>query len=225
LVSAVTGYFEGKFNVFGAFANQYWFLDDQLGKRFSINELAIKRYACCAFLHPGLDGLEKIMAENGLQAEEIEAIRLRFPSSGVALIDNNPLRSHCGQYIIPIYALERKIIIDDILIDRRGEPAIDMLSRKVQVLGDDELDPEFPDRYTTIIEVDSRGQTYKQLVRYAKGCPENPLTKSELQEKFQKLAGSVIETKVNELVEAVNSCVSASSIDHLVDLQLLTRTI
>jgi 2-methylcitrate dehydratase PrpD len=86
-------------------------------------------------------------------------------------------------------------------------------------LGDDELDPEFPDRYTTIIEVDSRGQTYKQLVRYAKGCPENPMTESELQEKYRKLAGSVIENnRVNELLEAVKTSATASPIDHLVNL-------
>lgn len=213
--------FEGKFNIFGAFAENpnIEFLTDQLGKRFSINELAVKRYACCAFLHPGLDGLDKILVENEIHANEIEAIRLRFPRSGVALIDNNPLRSHCGQYILPIYVLERKIIIDDILIDRRSEPAIDDLSRKVQVLGDDELDHEFPDRYTTIVEVDTRGQTIKQMVRYAKGCPENPLTEDELQAKFRKLSGSVRENKkVEELLEVIKTCASAPSIDGLVNL-------
>ena len=194
--------FEGKFNILNAFSDESRpdLLTERLGKRFMINELAIKRYACCAFLHPGLDGLEQILTAQNLQANEIDAIRLRFPRSGVALIDNNPLRSHCGQYILPIYALERKIIIDDILTDRRNEPAISSLSQKVQVLGDDELDREFPDRYTTHIEVDSRGHTFSQLVRYAKGCPENPLTIDELEAKFRRLAGTVIE---NEEVETV----------------------
>ena len=36
--------------------------------------------------------------------------------------------------------------------------AIAELSRKVQVPGDDGLDPEFPQRYTSIIEVDARGE-------------------------------------------------------------------
>ena len=213
--------FEGKFNIFGAFSDDPRpnVLVDRLGERFSINELAIKRYACCAFLHPGLDGLDEILAEQDLQAEDIDAIRLRFPSSGVALIDNNPLRSHCGQYILPIYVLERKIIIDDILVDRRSEPAIAMLSQKVQVLGDGELDHEFPDRYTTIIEVDSRGTTFSRLVRFAKGCPEDPLTPSELEIKFRKLAGTVAdESRVDGLIDAVRQCAAHPYIDPLVAL-------
>jgi len=213
--------FEGKFNIFGAFSAkpQLPFLTDQLGKRFSINELAIKRYACCAFLHPGLDGLDEILVENELHAGEIDAIRLRFPSSGVALIDNNPLRSHCGQYILPIYALEHKIIIDDILVDRRSEAAIEALSQKVQVLGDEGLDHEFPDRYTSIIEVDAHNTTYSRLVRFAKGCPENPLSVSELETKFRKLAGTVVnESRVESLIDMVAQCATTHNIDQLVAL-------
>jgi 2-methylcitrate dehydratase PrpD len=213
--------FEGKFNIFGAFSGtpRMEQLTTGLGERFLISELAIKRYACCAFLHPGLDGLDEILVEQDLQADDIDAIRLRFPRSGVALIDNNPLRSHCGQYILPIYALERKIIIDDILIDRRGEPAIAALGEKVDVLGDDRLDSEFPERYTTIIEVDSGGSTLDRRVPYAKGCPENPLALDELEAKFRWLAGTVVdEQRVEAIVGAVRDIAQAPSLDHLADL-------
>jgi 2-methylcitrate dehydratase PrpD len=210
--------FEGKFNIFGAFSDQPRLdqLTSRLGERFLINELAIKRYACCAFLHPGLDGLDEILVAQGLEAEEIDAIRLRFPRSGVALIDDNPLRSHCGQYILPIYALERKVIIDDILIDRRTEPPIAALSAKTQVLADDGLDPEFPERYTTIIEVDSRGSTFSRRVPYAKGCPENPLTDDEVDAKFRWLAGTVRDDQpVEAFIDSVRSIAATPSVKGL----------
>lgn len=207
--------FEGKFNIMAAFGDppDLSQLTDGLGRRFLINELAIKRYACCAFLHPGLDGLGEIMTENNLRAGDITAMRLRFPRSGVKLIDNNPLRSHCGQYVLPIYALERKVVIDDILIDRRSEPAIDALSRLVQVPGDDGLDPEFPERYTSIMEVDARGQTFSKRVVYAKGCAENPLTVRELEAKFRALAGSVASPQaVERLLDAIRSIAAAPTV-------------
>lgn len=213
--------FEGKFNILDALGDppNVRELTENLGERFLIDELAIKRYACCAFLHPGLDGLDEILVEHNLQADDIDAIRLRFPRSGVALIDNNPLRSHCGQYILPIYALERKIIVDDILIDRRGEPAIAALSEKVQVLGDDELDTQFPERYTTIIEVDSGGSTFTRCVPFAKGCPENPLTTAELEAKFRWLAGTVTDKKREQkIIDSTRSIVSSPSVDELVSL-------
>lgn len=210
--------FAGKFNIFGAYADtpRPEELTVDLGERFLINELAIKRYSCCAFLHPGLDALDQIFTEDDLQPDEITAIRLRFPRSGVALIDNNPLRSHCGQYILPIYALEQKVIIDDILHDRRGEPALADLTAKVQVLGDDELDAEFPERYTTIVEVDTGRGTLSRRVAYAKGCPENPLSGHELEAKFKTLAGTVLDERgVEQVINAVRDITSAGSVDAL----------
>ena len=213
--------FEGKFNLLTAMGvnPDPAQLTVGLGHRFLIDELAIKLYSCCAFLHPGLDGLEAIMSEQGLAAGEIDAIRLRFPRSGAKLIDNNPLRSHCGQYILPIYALERKIVIDDILVDRRHEPAIASLSQRTQVLADDGLDPEFPARYTTIIEVDCHGRTLSKRVPYAKGCPENPLAPAELESKFRTLASSVADQgSVNAIVDVVQGIAEAPSVAPLVAL-------
>lgn len=213
--------FEGKFNLFGAFADAPRLdeLTAGLGQRFLVDELAIKRYACCAFLHPGLDGFDEILAEQQLGAGDITAIRLRFPRSGVALIDNNRLRSHNGQYILPIYALERKVLIDDILFDRRGEPAIAALTARTQVLADDDLNPEFPERYTTLVEVDARGQTFTRKVTYAKGCPENPLTPTELEAKFRMLASSVVSAeRVEGIIQTVRGVASAPLVESLTAL-------
>ena len=213
--------FDGKFNVldaFGEMPNRGELVDD-LGERFLINELAIKRYASCAFTHPGLDGLDEIMAEQQLTAGDIEAIRLRFPRSGVKLIDNNHLRSHNAQYVLPIYALEGKVGIDDILYDRRGEPAIAAMTAKVQVFADDELDLEFPDHYTSIVEVDSRGSTYTRRITYAKGCPENPVSAADVESKFRWLAGSIADsTRVDQIMETVYSISTATTVDDLIGL-------
>jgi 2-methylcitrate dehydratase PrpD len=213
--------FDGKFNVFGAYADtpRPERLTEQLGKNFLINELAIKRYACCAFLHPGLDGLDEILVEHNLPASEVDAIRLRFPSSGVALIDDNPLRSHNAQYILSIYTLERKVIIDDILLDRRPEPAIANILDKVSVFGDDDLDSEFPERYTSVIEVDANGSTVSRRVPYAKGCPENPLEAPELEAKFRKLTNEVmVDGAAEQLIAMVDRIAFAPSVEPLISL-------
>lgn len=213
--------FDGTFNILDAFGNtpNRGELTDDLGERFLINELAIKRYASCAFTHPGLDGLDEIMVEHKLTAIDIDAIRLRFPRSGVKLIDNNPLRSHNTQYVFPIYALEQKIHIDDILYDRSEEPEIATLMAKVQVFGDDELDSEFPQRYTSIVEVDSKGSTYNRRVTYAKGCPENPINSDDLKSKFRWLAGSVIDKdQVEAIISAVHNIKTESSVEPLLTL-------
>jgi hypothetical protein len=71
-----------------------------LGERFKMMELYFKLYACCAFIHPGLDGLLDIQQTGGVKAGDIDRISLRFPKSGYKIIDNNPLRSHCAPLIL-----------------------------------------------------------------------------------------------------------------------------
>ncbi len=213
--------FDGKFNILDALGEtpDRRELVDDLGERFLITELAIKRYASCAFTHPGLDGLDEIMVEQDLKAGDIDAIRLRFPRSGVKLIDNNHLRSHNAQYVLPIYALEGKVAIDDILFDRRSEPAIAALTEKVTVFADEDLNPEFPDRYTSIVEIDSRGSTFTRRVAYAKGCPENPMAAAEVEAKFRWLAGSVVDERhVEAIMQAVYGIQHAQSVDTLIAL-------
>jgi len=188
--------FEGKFGAFQAWSDgedRPELLTERLGERFFVTELAIKLYACCAFLHPGLDALLSIVNGNLVAADGVASVVLRFPRGGVQLIDDNPLRSHCGQYILPIALLERKIVVDDILHDRRSEPAIARLSEICDVVADDALHPEFPARYATVVEVETRdGRRFRERVDDARGTVANPVTAEEIEAKFGWLAGPAV---------------------------------
>ena len=80
-------------------------------------ELAVKLYACCAFLHPALDGVLALLEEGAVAAEDVTAITLRFSHSGRSMIDQNELKSHRAQYILPIGLYNRKVVLDDILFE------------------------------------------------------------------------------------------------------------
>jgi 2-methylcitrate dehydratase PrpD len=189
--------FEGRFNVFGAFSEKQpdgaWGrpkeLTRALGEDFLVTGFAVKLYSCCAFLHPGLDALLDIVRREELGIGDVQKIDLRFPTNGMKLIDDNELKSHCAQYVLPIAVKDRRVTIDDILQDRRADPEIDALSRSVHVLSDDELDKTFPERYATIVEVTTRdGRMHSGRVDYARGCPQNPVTYDEISTKFFELA-------------------------------------
>ncbi|HEY3109421.1 MAG TPA: MmgE/PrpD family protein [Chloroflexota bacterium] len=214
--------YQGKFGAFGAWSDQPEpeLLIERLGRRWHALEFAFKLYACCAFLHPGLDALLSIVEPNQIAAEQVEACRLRFPRGGVQLIDGNPLRSHCGQYILPIALLERKIVVDDILVDRRGEPAIAALTPRVHVLADDELDPLFPAAYATIVELETRdGRRYRERVDHALGTLENPVPPERIEAKFVQLAGPAIgDQRVAAIEQEVAGLDRASSLARLAAL-------
>jgi N-acetylglucosamine-6-sulfatase len=213
---------EGRWNIYRAYAAGASLerLTDGLADEYAISGCTVKKYACCAFTHPGLDALLDIMDEKGIKAEDIDEIVLRFPRSGVALIDNNPLRSHCAQYILAIGALEKKVAIDDFLRDRRREPAIFALTQRVKVIGDDALDALFPRRYPTILEVATRdGCRFSRRVDYAHGTPQNPVTPLYIREKFRSLASPLVPLEtIARIEEVVSRLESLHDVDRLGEL-------
>jgi 2-methylcitrate dehydratase PrpD len=221
--------FEGRFNVFGAFSEPQtggtWGRPDELtralGEDFLITGFAVKLYSCCAFLHPGLDALLKIVRERDLGPREVGRIDLRFPTNGTKLIDDNELKSHCAQYVLPIAVKERRVTIDDILQDRRTDPEIGALSRHVRVVADDALDQTFPERYATIVEVTTQGgERYAERVDYARGCPQNPVSYEEIAAKFADLAGPALGAERAGRVKAM-----VAGIERLADVAELAEVL
>ena len=169
-------------------------LTADLGRRYDgITELAIKPYSCVSFLHPGLDALLGLIREHAIRPDEIDAITLRFPKDGIHCVDDNPLKSHCAQYILPVAVVDGELKVADIFIDRRlSDPAIAALCHRVRVVSDPELDPLFPEFYASIIDIDLKsGQRLSRRNDIARGYPETPLSTEALADKFSRLVGSV----------------------------------
>lgn len=165
-----------------------------LGQRFDgIMELAIKPYSSVSFLHPALDALLGLMRTHRLRIEDVAGLTIRFPKSGAHCIDGNPLKSHCAQYILPVAMTEQGLNIADLFVDRReSDPEVARLSRNVTVIRDKDLDREFPMRYATIIELETRsGQRFAERNDVARGYPEAPLSAAEISDKFRRMAGTV----------------------------------
>src|SRR5262245_59449876 len=122
--------FDGRYDAFTAFSGSRNpdALLDGWGERFHLPEVAYKRYSSCAFTHPGLDALLGLVADERLAAAEVERIVLRFPKNGAHMIDDHPLKSHSAQYILPVALVFGRVMIDDILFDRKRHAEVARLS-------------------------------------------------------------------------------------------------
>jgi 2-methylcitrate dehydratase PrpD len=216
--------FEGRYHLFRAFSEEgRWnreYLTQSLGKDFFILGLAFKKYSCCAFLHPGLDALLHLMNEHFLKSSEIEEIVFRFPKQGTELIDGMELRSHSAQYILPVAAVHRQIMIDDILYDRMVDPEVKRLVERTVVVGDEVLDKVFPERYASIVEVKTtHGKSFSKRVDYAAGTPQNPFNQREIEEKYFRLCNRVVDSATSrKIMEMVENIERVDDINRLGDL-------
>jgi 2-methylcitrate dehydratase PrpD len=187
--------FEGKYDVFTAFSGSANpdALTEEWGQRFRLPDYAYKLYSSCAFTHPGLDALLGLAADEKLRSSDVERIVLRFPKNGAHMIDNNPLKSHCAQYILPVGLVFGRVIIDDILFDRQRHPEVARLSSNMSLIADAALDANYPERYTSIVELTLKdGRTLLRRVEHAKGTRDNPLAPDEVVAKYFRLTAPVI---------------------------------
>ena len=186
--------FEGKYDAFTAFSGERH--PDALladwGKHFYLPEFAYKLYSSCSFTHPGLDAILALAREHQFRPADVQAILLRFPISGKHMIDNNELKSHCAQYILPVGLVFGGVTIDDILEDRLRHPEVARLRAATRMEGDPELEKTWPEQYASIVEVTTTdGRTLSRRVDHPKGTMENPLTPDEIRQKYVKLATTV----------------------------------
>lgn len=210
--------FEGKYPLGHAFTGEWHerALFAGLGERFKVMEIYFKVYACCAFLHPALDGLLDIVRAERLGPDEIASMTLRFPKGGYRIIDANPLRSHCAQYVLALAAHKGGVDFHDIINDRRDHEGINALSRRIRVIGDEELDRTYPDLYRSIIEVRTNGGAqHLRDITHPKGSPENPLAPAELSQKFETLTRDVLPPERRQAV--------TRAVERLEDLEQITE--
>jgi 2-methylcitrate dehydratase PrpD len=212
--------FEGKYDAFTAFSGERH--PDALladwGTHYYLPEFAYKLYSSCSFTHPGLDALLGLAHEHNLKSSDVQEIVLRFPSLGAHMIDNNELKSHCAQYILPVGLVFGHVMIDDILQDRTRHPEVARLSANTRMVGDPELDKGWPERYASIVEVTTMdGRRLSRRVDHARGTMENPLTPEEIHQKYIKLATTVTSGSHAERIAEV-----VRRIERLTDVHGLT---
>lgn len=209
---------DNKFTIYDAFSGAMHLeeLTQGLGEDFWITRRGgFKRYQCCGDIFAGLDGLIKIVTENDLKPDDIAEV-VHHPHSGRApVIDNNPLRSHCSQYVMAVAAVRRGIDSDTILVDlRETDPQIREMARRTRLVGDSEtLVPELGPG-SAVVDVTTRdGRHFREVVPRWRGHEQNPLSRAEIDEKYYALATMRISRASAERVRAL-----VDELEHLDDV-------
>ena len=198
-------------------------LVERLGERWEgVTELAIKPYPCVSFLHPALDALDALLAGHRLTSDEIEGIELRFADAGAHCVDDNPLKGHSAQYILPVRAALGRLSYLDLFEDRReNDPEVARLAASTVVVRDrGELDRRFPDFYigeVTLVLRDGRRLSERRDV--ARGYPEAPLSPEEIEAKFNEVVGRVAgDVRRDALARAIRNLPAAADLRALTEL-------
>jgi len=182
-------------------------------------ELAIKPYPCVSFLHPALDALETLLNRHALSSSDIASIQLRFADAGAHCVDDNPLKGHNAQYILPVRTALGRLSYLDLFEDRRlSHPEVRRLAQSASVVRDfGEFEQRFPDFYIGEITLElNGGQRVSERCDIARGYPEAPLSRAEIESKFHAIVGEVSDDQRRvALAEAAAGIADGPSVDRL----------
>jgi len=211
-----------KYNIFEAYSGAMNLeeITRELGFDFAITRHdGYKKYTCCYDIHTGLDGLLKILNENDITAGQIEKITHTVSTTRKSVIDNNILRSHNAQYIMSVAAVQREIKWDDFLNDRRIEPEIGDMFKRIHLEGSKELAAS-PFHEPAIVEVKTKdGQSYTEQVNLPRGHLKNPMTTEELKQKFLRFAATAVSDKrAEQIIDMVTRLETLESVRDLTAL-------
>jgi 2-methylcitrate dehydratase PrpD len=183
-----------------------------LGIVFELMNTAVKPYPSCRYGHAGIDAALALRAANDLLPQEITAIRLGLPRSGMLLVGEppekkaNPLNVVDGQFSGP-FVISAALATGAMGWDSYkllNDPTIRALLPKVACVFDPEIEAEFPTNMSGKLTIEARGQIFEQKVVVPKGEPSNFLTENELRAKFAGLTVSVLGTERSaKLADAV----------------------
>jgi len=183
----------GKYDIYDAFSGEHHpeRLTAGLGTDFRILSAGgYKRYPCCGDIHTGLDALLAILARHDLPPERIARITHAVHPERFNVIDNNPLRSHCAQYIMAVAAVERGITPDVILVDRRQtDPRVAAMAARTTLVADEAFRAGAAGQGAWVEVETTDGAVYREEVSHFRGTLRNPLTPAEIRAKFFDFAG------------------------------------
>ena len=120
-------------------------------------------------------------------------------------------------YVVALCFLDGKLEIETFTDTKANEPEVQEALSKVKVIMDESI-PE-PGPYCPVSVELKDGARYTHTARVAKGHPENPMTESEVLDKFRSNVRAVISDKQSEtLIKTVTNLENMANVRELADL-------
>jgi len=196
-----------------------------LGDSYEILHTAVKPHACCRYMQGPIDAILELVRENGLAEPDIAKIEIAILEAGWNIVCEPRAQKYSpesvvdAQFSMPFGAavavLHGAAGLDQFTLEQVRSPGVMKVMGKVTLVRDPGIEQTFPREWPARVTIQRwDGQTHEKFVRYPKGDPENPLSWSELAEKFRALAGPVLpadrcERIIQELAIAKPAVVAA----------------
>ena len=169
-------------------------LTDRLGTRWALAETSFKYHASCRHTHPAADALLQVMAQNDLKHADVARVTTHVHQGAIDVLGRVtvPATVHQGKFsmgtVLGLIAVHGHAGLGEFDRDFLA-PEVAAFRDKVTMELDAEVDTAYPARWIGKVSVQTRdGRTLQGRVDEPKGDPGNTLSRTEIEDKMQRLA-------------------------------------
>jgi 2-methylcitrate dehydratase PrpD len=199
---------------------------DGLGRHWETERVGLKAYAACASAHTTIDGVLELR-KLGLTAANLKRLTIRMSKKGQLNIGwpyhpGEILTAQMnGYYAAAVTLLDGDVFIDQYADDRLADPSILALLPRIEIVHDPDLDRGgAAKRHAVRIDAvrDDRS-VLTVFVEQRRGSAEHPLAKTEVEQKFRRLAAaSLTDPAIDELIGIVSRLETQPDLKRLAEL-------
>lgn len=177
----------------------------ELGKRYEVMNTSIKRWSVSSPIQAALDSLSALMRMHGLSANDVERLTVRIDESGAKMVDNGASPSINIQHLLALMLIDRGAGFAAVHDRARMKaPALRKLKERIELVPAPELNDAKPPRQAIVTVITRDGRQLTERTSAVKGTPENPMTRSEVEEKSLDLLAPVLgPSRARALIETV----------------------
>ena len=176
-----------------------------LGSAYEVMNTNIKRWSVGSPIQAPLDSLLELIRAHGLKASDVEHVIVRVSHTGATTTDNRAMPDICMQQMCAVMLMDGIVTFDSAHDEARMHDASTLeVRRRIELLGDDELQARMPGR-EGIVEVTLKdGRQLHHHTVAVRGTAENPMSRDDVDEKcFHLMTPRLGKRRSRELCDAV----------------------
>jgi 2-methylcitrate dehydratase PrpD len=199
---------EGFFRGFADDIRPWKLLETPTSGRLGVEELSLRPYNACRYAHAAIDALGVIARDHGeLDLDDIAAVTVWTHKTAVdqEVEPTSVVAARLSTAFNVALAIVHGPRLVEVTAEDLADPRTQSVMSRISILEDPELTAIFPARWACRVRVELRsGAVYEERIDTPKGDPDNPLTVTELEDKFLRLATPGIgENAAAEVVETI----------------------
>ena len=195
-------------------------ITDGLGDDYELLNNTFKPYASCLLTHPSIDAALDLRSAHNISADEIQKIEVTVaPLVRQIAGKQRPRTALEGKFSIyyctAVALLEGGVgedkFTDEKMIDKRLSDLQELISVNVN--------PEFNNTTAELSIKTLKGDRYTKKIFVPRGDPRNPLSFSQIEDKFRILARKIFqEERISKLIYSLRRLEELDEINQLVEL-------